>query len=138
MSHCGGKCVNAAGDVFPTSSRSGPSSVMELLRPEDRQRLLSLRNSSNPPSAKTSIPVSSHASQTSGKSAQVLPASSDLQQISLAAWRGNHTSSQTFKPFEKNPSKQARYELYLSCLKQGDNGKRLRPAGPIMHCRIFY
>ncbi|XP_063336671.1 G patch domain-containing protein 1 isoform X2 [Pelmatolapia mariae] len=99
----------------------GPSSVMELLRPEDRQRLLSFRNSSNPPSAKTSTPVSSHASQTSGKSAQVLPASSGLQQEALAAWRGIQTSSQTFKPFEKNPSKQARYELYLSRLKQGDN-----------------
>uniref|UniRef100_A0AAX7SRI7 G-patch domain-containing protein n=1 Tax=Astatotilapia calliptera TaxID=8154 RepID=A0AAX7SRI7_ASTCA len=99
----------------------GPSSVMELLRPEDRQRLLSFRNSSNPPSAKTSTPVSGHASQTSGKSAQVLPASSGLQQEALAAWRGIQTSSQTFKPFEKNPSKQARYELYLSRLKQGDN-----------------
>lgn len=137
MSHSDGECVNAAGDVFPTSSRSGPSSVMELLRPEDRQRLLSFRNSSNPPSAKTSTPVSGHASQTSGKSAQVLPASSGLQQEALAAWRGIQTSSQTFKPFEKNPSKQARYELYLSRLKQGDNGTRLRPAGPIMHCRIL-
>ncbi|XP_030578448.1 G patch domain-containing protein 1 isoform X2 [Archocentrus centrarchus] len=104
----------------------GPSSVMELLRPEDRQRLLSFRNSSNPPSAKPSTPVSSEASQpavlTSGTSAGVPPPSSGLQQQqeALAAWRGIHTSTQTFRPFEKNPSKQARYELYLSRLKLGD------------------
>uniref|UniRef100_A0AAX7TCA6 G-patch domain-containing protein n=1 Tax=Astatotilapia calliptera TaxID=8154 RepID=A0AAX7TCA6_ASTCA len=39
----------------------------------------------------------------------------------ITSGKGIQTSSQTFKPFEKNPSKQARYELYLSRLKQGDN-----------------
>ncbi|KAM6942759.1 G patch domain-containing protein 1 [Xenentodon cancila] len=85
----------------------GPSSVMELLRPEDRQRLLSLRGSST---QKTSTPASS------------TPPSSGLQQHqeALAAWRGVSPSPQTFKPFEQNPSKQARYELYLTRLRQGD------------------
>lgn len=65
-------------------------------------------------------------------------ASSGLQQQqheALVSWRGVQTSSQTFRPFENNPSKQARYEFYLSRLKQGDKGMRICPAGPIMYCR---
>ncbi|XP_044062771.1 G patch domain-containing protein 1 [Siniperca chuatsi] len=110
----------------------GPSSVMELLKPEDRERLLNLRNSSNAPSTKTTTPASSDASRPAGTLAGTLAgtavgtasadgaASSGLQQEALAAWRGIQTSTQTFRPFEKNPSKQARYELYLNRLKQGD------------------
>ncbi|XP_070825674.1 G patch domain-containing protein 1 isoform X2 [Chaetodon trifascialis] len=99
---------------------SGPASVMELLRPEDRQRLLNLRNSSNVPAAKTTTPDSHDASQSVRSVAAGGAASSSLQDEALAAWRGVQASSQTFRPFEKNPSKQARYELYLSRLKQGD------------------
>lgn len=111
---------------YHPQSWSGPSSVMELLRPEDRERLLSLRNSSNPPSTRTSTTDSLETSQSAGPS--LLPqsgaASSGLhqQQEALAAWRDVQTSSQTFRPFEKNPSKQARYELYLSRLRQGHKG----------------
>ncbi|KAM7405595.1 hypothetical protein PAMP_000032 [Pampus punctatissimus] len=91
----------------------GPSSVMELLRPEDRDRLLNLRNSSNLPSTTTSQrPASSSSASSSCSSLQ-------QQQEALAAWKGQ-TSTQTFRPFEKNPSKQARYELYLNRMKQGD------------------
>ncbi|XP_067441518.1 G patch domain-containing protein 1 isoform X1 [Thunnus thynnus] len=107
----------------------GPSSVMELLRPEDRERLFNLRNSSNPPSIKTTTPDSHDALRPVGASALSGAASSSSssssssglqqQQEALAAWRGQ-TSAQTFRPFEKNPSKQARYELYLNRLKQGD------------------
>ncbi|XP_061592405.1 G patch domain-containing protein 1 isoform X2 [Cololabis saira] len=85
----------------------GPSSVLELLRPEDRQRLLSLRGPSTPAS---SAPLSS-APPPSG-----LP----QHQEALAAWRGVSASPQTFKPFEQNPSKQARYDLYLTGLQRGD------------------
>ncbi|TKS65733.1 G patch domain-containing protein 1 [Collichthys lucidus] len=94
----------------------GPSSVMELLRPEDRQRLLNLRSSSSKPAT----PVSHDALRLAGSSAVGGGASSGLQQEALAAWKGVQMSSQTFRPFEKNPSKQARYELYLTRLKQGD------------------
>lgn len=100
---------------------------MELLRPEDRQRLLSIRKSSNPPSACTSSPGSGEASQpavlSSGTSAEAPPLQ---QQEALAAWRGVHQSAQTFRPFEKNPTKQARYELYLSRLRLGDRGTAYR------------
>uniref|UniRef100_A0A3B4WGV7 G patch domain containing 1 n=1 Tax=Seriola lalandi dorsalis TaxID=1841481 RepID=A0A3B4WGV7_SERLL len=113
----------------------GPSSVLELLRPEDRERLLNLRNSSNPPSAKTTTTTATSDSRDvlrsvgalSGASALTGLVSSGLQQQqqqqqqeALASWRGVQTSSQTFRPFEKTPSKQARYELYLNFLKQGD------------------
>lgn len=102
----------------------GPSSVMDLLRPEDRQRLLNFRNSSAQPDA------SAAGKATPATAAAVLPpqsspapaVSTGLQQEALAVWRDSKSSSQTFRPFEKEPSKQARYELYLSRLKQGDRG----------------
>ncbi|XP_039986617.1 G patch domain-containing protein 1 isoform X2 [Xiphias gladius] len=107
----------------------GPSSVMELLRPEDRERLLNLCNSSNPPSSKTTTTDSRDALRSAGSLAGTMARSSALsgatsglrqQQEALASWRGVQTSTQTFRPFEKNPSKQARYELYLNRLKEGD------------------
>lgn len=93
---------------------------MELLRPEDRERLLSIRTASNVPASKTTPPVLPAGSPSVGG-----VVSSGLQQEALAAWRGVQTSPQTFRPFEKNPSKQARYELYLNRLRQGDQGRRL-------------
>uniref|UniRef100_A0A1A8F9D4 G patch domain containing 1 n=2 Tax=Nothobranchius korthausae TaxID=1143690 RepID=A0A1A8F9D4_9TELE len=99
----------------------GPSSVMDLLRPEDRQRLLNLRNSTTP---MTCTPVSTDKSQVAKQDllVGVAPPPSGLQQQQkvLAAWRGSNASTQTFKPFEKTPSKQARYDLYLDRLRQGD------------------
>ncbi|XP_029353949.1 G patch domain-containing protein 1-like [Echeneis naucrates] len=103
----------------------GPSSVLDLLKPEDRKRLLNLRNSaSQPPTTTESKDMQSHAeSSSSGPSALSNTASFVLQQQqedALASWRGVQTSLQIFKPFEKTPSKQARYELYLDRLRQGD------------------
>ncbi|KAM4744894.1 G patch domain-containing protein 1 [Anableps anableps] len=103
----------------------GPSSVMDLLRPEDRQRLLSLRKSCMTDSRDASrVPPSGQAPPPSGLQQQ--------QQEALAAWRGSSSSSQSFKPFEKNPSKQARYELYLSRLQQGDGGALEQSLDPTM------
>ncbi|XP_066510222.1 G patch domain-containing protein 1-like [Hoplias malabaricus] len=51
--------------------------------------------------------------------AQVL--SQTTAQLALTAWSSpTAQGSQTFKPFEKNPVKQARYDLYISRLRQGD------------------
>lgn len=96
---------------------------MELLRPEDRERLLNMRSSVTHKPSAPDPQVAAHAA-----SLAVAPPSTGLQQQhqAQAAWRGVQASSQTFKPFEKNPSKQARYELYLNCLRQGDTGRRLR------------
>lgn len=88
---------------------------MDLLRPEDRQRLLSLRTATaqRPSQAPPPGPA---------------PPLSGLQQEALAAWRGSSSSSssssQSFKPFENTPGKQVRYERYLSRLQQGDAGRR--------------
>ncbi|XP_034722066.1 G patch domain-containing protein 1 [Etheostoma cragini] len=107
------------GALLGEDALQGPSSVLELLKPEDRERLLSLRN---PPP-----PASHDALRRAGP-----PAASGLQQEALSVWRGVQTSSQTFRPFEKNSSKQARYELYLDRLKHGDKGT----ASPSMHCKV--
>lgn len=95
---------------------------MELLRPADRERILNIRGPSN----KASTQPSQNASPQAVPPVVGGTVSSGLQQEALAAWKGVQTSSQTFRPFEKNPSKQARYEMYLTRLKQGDKGKAAR------------
>ncbi|XP_037304061.2 G patch domain-containing protein 1 isoform X1 [Pungitius pungitius] len=92
----------------------GPSSVMELLKPEDRQRLLGMRGSSGAPPRPTSTPTPQEAVE------DVSSSGLRQQQEALTMWKGVQTSSQTFRPFEQTPSKQARYELYLGRLQQGD------------------
>ncbi|XP_034535760.1 G patch domain-containing protein 1 isoform X2 [Notolabrus celidotus] len=104
----------------------GPSSVMELLSPQDRERLQNLRNSSGVPPIKPPTSVSQEALRSAvtlaGSLAAKAAGPSDFlqQQEALAAWKGVQTTSHTFKPFEKNPSKQARYEMYVNRLKQGE------------------
>lgn len=96
---------------------------MDLLRPEDRQRLLNFRNSSAQPDASAAGKAAPAAPAAAVLPPHSIPAvSAGLQQEALAVWRDAKSSSQTFRPFEKEPSKQARYELYLSRLKQGDKG----------------
>lgn len=93
---------------------------MDLLRPQDRQRLLNFRNFAAQPDA-----LAAHKATPAvpGLPTQSVPAASTgLQQEALAVWKNAKSSSQVFRPFEKDPSKQARYELYLSRLKQGDRG----------------
>ncbi|XP_077568748.1 G patch domain-containing protein 1 [Stigmatopora nigra] len=78
----------------------GPSSVMELLKPEDRQRLLRLRGAPEPTTTTTS-------------------ALRREEEAAAAAWRGLHGQGRAFKPFQKNDAKQARYEAYLERLRGG-------------------
>ncbi|KAF7667796.1 hypothetical protein LDENG_00045540, partial [Lucifuga dentata] len=101
--------------LLDETALQGPSSVMELLRPEDRERLLNFRNSSNLHPPKPTTPVSHDALQPAGLSTQIIL---QQQQEALSVWKGTQ-GLQTFRPFEKNPSKQARYDLYLSRLRQG-------------------
>uniref|UniRef100_A0A8B9JHX0 G patch domain containing 1 n=1 Tax=Astyanax mexicanus TaxID=7994 RepID=A0A8B9JHX0_ASTMX len=44
----------------------------------------------------------------------------DRERLTKASALPTAQSGQTFKPFDKNPAKQARYDLYISRLKQGD------------------
>ncbi|MED6258329.1 hypothetical protein ATANTOWER_005931 [Ataeniobius toweri] len=103
----------------------GPSSVMDLLRPEDRQRLLSFRNSS----AQKSCTADTSRAPPPGPA--LAPSGLQQQQEALAAWKGS-SSSQSFKPFENNPSKQARYEVYLSQLRLGDGDALEQSLDPTM------
>ncbi|XP_077447004.1 G patch domain-containing protein 1 isoform X2 [Stigmatopora argus] len=75
----------------------GPSSVMELLKPEDRQRLLRLRGGPEPTTS----------------------ALRREEEAAAAAWRGLDGHRHAFKPFQKNDAKQARYEAYLERLRGG-------------------
>uniref|UniRef100_A0A671LZD0 G-patch domain-containing protein n=1 Tax=Sinocyclocheilus anshuiensis TaxID=1608454 RepID=A0A671LZD0_9TELE len=48
-------------------------------------------------------------------------AASSETQMALKAWSGpTADASKTFKPFAENPQKQARYDLYITKLKQGN------------------
>lgn len=91
---------------------------MELLKPEDRQRLLGMRGGSSTQTPQEAVQPAAEDVSSSGLR---------QQQEALTMWKGVQTSSQTFRPFEQNPSKQARYELYLDRLQQGDRGRRPRP-----------
>uniref|UniRef100_A0A8C1I6B5 G patch domain containing 1 n=1 Tax=Cyprinus carpio TaxID=7962 RepID=A0A8C1I6B5_CYPCA len=80
-------------DMLGETPLQGPSSVFELLGSKDRERL-------------NEIPEDRAAVVASAKAAA-------LQTLSSHA-------SKTFKPFQKNPQKQARYDLYINKLKKGD------------------
>ncbi|XP_061819750.2 G patch domain-containing protein 1 isoform X2 [Nerophis lumbriciformis] len=125
-------------------SLKGPTSVMDLLRPEDRERLLRLRAASGADPTTAPAPTTDPAPTMAPPHNTMRPvapmplsgagsaASSSLkqQQEAMAAWKG-HTTSHAFKPFEENASKQARYSLYLSRLQQGEKdalGQSLDPA----------
>ncbi|XP_029904045.1 G patch domain-containing protein 1 isoform X2 [Myripristis murdjan] len=95
----------------------GHSSVMDLLRSEDRERLVNLCKSSNLPSSPVSGP---HTTLPSPGALAKSSLSSRFQPKEVLASWPDIQGSQTFRPFEENPSKQARYDLYLRRLKQGD------------------
>uniref|UniRef100_A0A673MJD3 G patch domain-containing protein 1-like n=1 Tax=Sinocyclocheilus rhinocerous TaxID=307959 RepID=A0A673MJD3_9TELE len=113
-------------DMLGETPLQGPSSVFELLGSKDRERLNEIRraateqNKSALSSRFQSIapqPDSHTQSQTSPTKSQ---ASSETQ-MALKAWSGpTADASKTFKPFAENPQKQARYDLYINKLKQGN------------------
>uniref|UniRef100_A0A4W4GJ93 G-patch domain-containing protein n=1 Tax=Electrophorus electricus TaxID=8005 RepID=A0A4W4GJ93_ELEEL len=91
-------------EMLGETTLQGPSSVFELLDSKDRERLMV---------------AAARASALQALSTQ--PQASAAAQLALCAWSSpTANTSQTFKPFEKNPAKQARYDLYISRLKQGD------------------
>ncbi|XP_077419191.1 G patch domain-containing protein 1 isoform X2 [Vanacampus margaritifer] len=99
------------GALLGEAALPGPTSVMELLRPEDRLRLLRFRAPADPAPAPAPPPPA---------------ASSDAavwrrrQEEAAAAWRGRDGESRAFKPFEQNAGKQTRYDTYLGRLRVGD------------------
>ncbi|XP_024150811.1 G patch domain-containing protein 1 [Oryzias melastigma] len=127
------------GALLGEDSLQGPRSVMDLLKPGDRDRLLRLRSSqsasSSAPSTQappTTDPVPSVLTPSLCSPTPPLRTPSSMQQEAQAAWRGAGPPSQTFRPFEKTPSKQARYDLYLSRLRQGDRDALEQSLDPAM------
>ncbi|XP_076855313.1 G patch domain-containing protein 1 [Brachyhypopomus gauderio] len=135
-------------EMLGENTLQGPSSVFELLDSKDRERLGEIRKAVEDrkapgdmasPEGRAAVVAAARASALQALSSRFkatgeqspLPASqgpppaqlqaSDPAQLALRAWSSpTANASQTFKPFEKNPAKQARYDLYISRLKQGD------------------
>lgn len=115
--------------------------MFELLGSKDRERLSDVRRASqeqNRSKRDLSSAVDRAAVVASAKAAALQAMSNRFQstdsqtrpsetQMALKAWSGpTAEAGQTFKPFEKNPQKQARYDLYISRLKKGDRGNSER------------
>ncbi|XP_051946776.1 G patch domain-containing protein 1 isoform X2 [Xyrauchen texanus] len=127
----------------------GPSSVFELLSSKDRERLSEMRKVAeerSKPERNLTSAVDRAAVVASAKAAalqalssrfqsiasqsdspnqslapQIQPLPSSEMQMVLNAWSApTADASKTFKPFAKNPQKQARYDLYINKLKHGD------------------
>ncbi|XP_045564342.1 G patch domain-containing protein 1 isoform X3 [Salmo salar] len=155
-------------DLLGEAALQGPSSVFDLLKVEDRERLCGLRRPSSdtssgprqltpgwsspvlpppgprqltpgwsspvlpPPGPRQLTPgearaavvaAAARASAQKALSSRFAPQSEQLQQEALSVWSGptaQAQTGQTFKPFERTPHKQARYDLYIDQLKQGD------------------
>ncbi|XP_042170968.1 G patch domain-containing protein 1 isoform X2 [Oncorhynchus tshawytscha] len=126
-------------ELLGEATLQGPSSVFDLLKVEDRERLSGLRR----PSSDTSSgprqptpgrpeqlcsgcrdsPAAARASAQKALSSRFTPHAEQQQQEALSVWSGptaQAQTGQTFKPFERTPHKQARYDLYIDQLKQGD------------------
>uniref|UniRef100_A0A8C7K9Q1 G patch domain containing 1 n=1 Tax=Oncorhynchus kisutch TaxID=8019 RepID=A0A8C7K9Q1_ONCKI len=64
-----------------------------------------------------------YSSETCRHNKMFAPHAEQQQQEALSVWSGptaQAQTGQTFKPFERTPHKQARYDLYIDQLKQGD------------------
>ncbi|XP_031668501.1 G patch domain-containing protein 1 isoform X4 [Oncorhynchus kisutch] len=126
-------------ELLGEATLQGPSSVFDLLKVEDRERLSSLRRPSSdtssgprqptPGEARAAVVAAGVAAAAARASAQkalssrFAPHAEQQQQEALSVWSGptaQAQTGQTFKPFERTPHKQARYDLYIDQLKQGD------------------
>uniref|UniRef100_A0A4W5Q8P0 Uncharacterized protein n=1 Tax=Hucho hucho TaxID=62062 RepID=A0A4W5Q8P0_9TELE len=124
--------------LHPVFLPPGPSSVFDLLKVEDRERLSGLRRPSSdsssvprqptPGEARAAVVAAGVAAAAARASAQKALSSrfapqAEQQQEALSVWSGptaQAQTGQTFKPFERTPHKQARYDVYIDRLKQGD------------------
>ncbi|KAF5900210.1 G patch domain-containing protein 1 isoform X1, partial [Clarias magur] len=118
-------------ELLGETSLQGPRSVFELLDSKDRERLTEIRkateekrstlqerfqSSTTPPGFLTPLQVPKAQADV-----QLQPRASDTAQQALSVWSSpTAQTSQTFRPFEKNSSKQARYDCFLNQLKQGN------------------
>uniref|UniRef100_A0A8C1J9W5 G patch domain containing 1 n=1 Tax=Cyprinus carpio TaxID=7962 RepID=A0A8C1J9W5_CYPCA len=100
-------------DMLGETPLQGPSSVFELLDNKDRERLNEIH--------RAAVVASAKAAALRALSSRFQSVASSETQMALKAWSGpTADASKTFKPFAKNSQKQARYDLYINKLKQGD------------------
>uniref|UniRef100_A0AAR2KQR7 G-patch domain-containing protein n=1 Tax=Pygocentrus nattereri TaxID=42514 RepID=A0AAR2KQR7_PYGNA len=138
-------------EMLGETSLQGPSSVFELLDSKDRERLSGIRKAAeekkvqgdmSSTEGRAAVVAAAKASalqalssrfQSTSNAPQSDPHSRATAQLALSAWSSpTAQGSQTFRPFEKNPAKQARYDLYISRLKQGDKDALELSVDPLM------
>uniref|UniRef100_A0A8C2J121 G patch domain containing 1 n=1 Tax=Cyprinus carpio TaxID=7962 RepID=A0A8C2J121_CYPCA len=109
-------------DMLGETPLQGPSSVFELLGSKDRERLNEIRSVAKEQNKSTlSSRFQSTTPQPDSLTSPAKTQASSETQMALNAWSGpTADASKTFKPFQKNPQKQARYDLYINKLKKGD------------------
>ncbi|XP_060767752.1 G patch domain-containing protein 1 [Neoarius graeffei] len=118
-------------EMLGETSLQGPRSVFELLDIKDRERLSEIRKAAEEKRAalqdrfQSGVAPSDFRTQLQVSKAQadmqLRPPASDTAQQALSIWSSpTAQTSQTFRPFNKDPSKQARYDRYISHLKQGN------------------
>ncbi|KAJ8248986.1 hypothetical protein GJAV_G00229930 [Gymnothorax javanicus] len=135
-------------ELLGESSLQGPSSVFDLLDSRDKERLEAVRKAAEEKKSQSSsedrraamvaagvaaagaAAAAARASSQHALSGRFQPAGAEQ---ALTAWNSpTAQSAQTFKPFEKNPHKQARYDMYISKLKQGDKDALENSLDPCM------
>nr|XP_023646196.1 G patch domain-containing protein 1 isoform X10 [Paramormyrops kingsleyae] len=116
-------------DLLGESSLTGPASVFDLLDNKDKERLEGIRRlagvgasgamTEERRAAVVAAGVAAAAAKASQSALSSLPQTPGSEEV-LSAWRSpTADTSCSFRPFEKNPPKQARYDQYISKLKQG-------------------
>ncbi|XP_031442674.1 G patch domain-containing protein 1 [Clupea harengus] len=132
-------------ELLGETSLQGPSSVFELLRPEDQDKLSRVRQAAEEKQSHPDLNSETGRNRPdltseTGRAAVVAAAKasalqalssrfqsqpqgapeSQPQSLALAAWSAPTADTKnTFKPFDMIPHKQARYDQYLTLLRKG-------------------
>ncbi|XP_058849602.1 G patch domain-containing protein 1 isoform X1 [Acipenser ruthenus] len=106
-------------ELLGETALQGPSSVFDLLSSKDKERIKELKQAAEEKQA-----AAAAAAAAAGRVSAQQGLSSRFQtpavDEALSAWQNiSMESASTFKPFEKNPEKQGRYDEYITQLKQG-------------------
>ncbi|XP_041125054.1 G patch domain-containing protein 1 [Polyodon spathula] len=101
-------------ELLGETALQGPSSVFDLLTSKDKERIKELKQVAE---EKQAAAAAGRISAQQGLSSRFQTPAVDE---ALSAWQNISVEAATaFKPFEKNPEKQGRYDKYITQLKQG-------------------
>ncbi|MGH0115812.1 UNVERIFIED_CONTAM: hypothetical protein FKN15_046997 [Acipenser sinensis] len=116
--HTGRHQMNAVQrrELLGETALQGPSSVFDLLSSKDKERIKELKQAAVEKQAAAATAAGRVLAQQGLSSRFQTPAVDEA----LSAWQNiSVESASAFKPFEKNPEKQGRYDEYITQLKQG-------------------